>query len=140
LIESTLLNLPDARGSGGAASTDPLVEPMQEIDFANSVYYTEYKVQFTNDKDNAAANSMQVAEVQLLGTAAATGGAALSVTSSISGGTGTLTISSDAAGNLYSATALDGTWTLVGPISAGGNVVIDVTPSTPAAFYRVVSP
>lgn len=140
LIVSLALNLPSARGGGGAVSIDPLTQPMQEVDFANSQYYSDYKIQFDNVKSDAEANSMQVAEVQLLGTTAASQGPILSVTSSVSGGTGTITITSDQAGNVYGATALNGMWTLVGPITAGGSVMIDITPARPAAFYGVVAP
>jgi hypothetical protein len=135
LIVSTSLNLPDAR-TPAAVAVNPLTQPMQEILFANDLPYTEYKVQFTNVKLASGANSMQLAEVQLLGTQ----GPRLSTLSAVSGGTGTLTITSDESGELWSATALNGTWTDAGPITAGVGVVINITPAQTAVFYRVVAP
>ncbi len=50
----------------------------------------------------------------------------------------TLTLSSSQAGTLYSAPAVKGPYTVVGPIN--GSVTINVSPSTPAQFYRVTVP
>src|ERR1019366_5155509 len=40
---------------------------LQEVDFANSTPYTTYRVTINNVRDDANANSMQIAEVQFLG-------------------------------------------------------------------------
>lgn len=61
------LALPADRNAGGAIAIDPLVQFNQEVSFANTDDYTSYRVTFPTLKDAAAANSMQIAEVELLG-------------------------------------------------------------------------
>lgn len=65
------LALPEGRNPGGlppnAIPIDPLTQFHQELSFANAVSYTNYRVTFPTLKDAAAANSMQIAEVELLG-------------------------------------------------------------------------
>lgn len=64
LISSGALALPASRNAGGAAILDPVNS--QTVNFANSSSYTSYLVLFPTVKD-AAANSMQIAEIQLGG-------------------------------------------------------------------------
>jgi len=135
LIEATPLNLPLAR-TAAAVGLNALTDPIQEVDFDNNSAYTSYKVQFSNDRDNAEATSMQVAEVQLLGFQVGITSPVLSLSSSIVNGAGTLTITSTGAGELQSATDLNGPWANVEAIS--GNVTITVTPTPVAQFYRVI--
>lgn len=61
------LALPADRNPGGLIAIDPLVHFHQEVLFANDADYTSYRVTFPTLKDAAAANSMQIAEVEILG-------------------------------------------------------------------------
>ena len=64
-ISTGAVNLPATRNAAGAA---PLLEANSDtISFANSDTYSSYLVFFPTVKNAAAANSMQVAEVQILG-------------------------------------------------------------------------
>jgi len=65
LISEGLLNLPSDRNPGG--NSVPVFN--QEISFSNNVTYTSYRLTFPTLKDAAAANSMQIGEVEFLGTA-----------------------------------------------------------------------
>ncbi|HYE31158.1 MAG TPA: immunoglobulin domain-containing protein [Methylomirabilota bacterium] len=67
-IAGGALSLPTTRNVAGL-EIDPLVHANQEVNFANNAAYTTYRVTFTNVRNNAAANSMQIGEVQLLGVA-----------------------------------------------------------------------
>lgn len=71
LISEGALALPSTRNPGGlppnAIPIDPLVHANQELSFANDNAYTSYRLTFPTLKDAAAANSMQIAEVELLG-------------------------------------------------------------------------
>jgi hypothetical protein len=70
-IASGPLALPDTRNAGGNAISIPdegnLAAAHQEITFANSSSFLAYQLIFPTLKDAAAANSMQIAEVELLG-------------------------------------------------------------------------
>lgn len=61
LISSGALNLPERRLTAGDTVT-----------FANTTSYTSYKIVFPSVKDAAASNSMQIADIQLFDSAAAT--------------------------------------------------------------------
>jgi hypothetical protein len=63
LISSGGLGLPSSRNAGG--SSPLLAENSQTLSFANFAAYSSYMVLFPTIKDSAAANSMQIAEVQL---------------------------------------------------------------------------
>jgi hypothetical protein len=64
-ISEGLLALPSGRNPGG--NTTPLAGGnFQEVSFANTTQYTAYRVTFPTVK-NVGANSMQIAEVDLLG-------------------------------------------------------------------------
>ncbi len=136
-IASGDLALPDARNAAGA-TIDPLTQALQEVRFANSTPYKTYRLLFPHVKNDATANSVQVAEVELLGTVATAGtGATLTIASS--GGTGaSLTITSSVPGELQSTTALfpNGTtaWTDEGPINGSKTVAA----TSQARFYRVL--
>jgi hypothetical protein len=132
LIASGSLALPNGRNAG-ALPLDPLTQPVQEARFANSIPYKSYRVIFPNARDNATANSIQVAEVELIGTVAATGVTQLSITREAAG---TLTITSSQPGTLQSTTALatDAVWADEGPIN--GSVTVNATGD--AKFYRVL--
>ena len=63
------LALPDARNPGGDNPIDDSLA-FQEIRFENDVVYESYRLTFPTLKDAAAANSMQIAEVEILGVVA----------------------------------------------------------------------
>jgi len=64
-IASGDLALPATRNEGGATALADMV--YQEVAFANLTPYAAYRVTFPTLKDAAAANSMQIAEVELVG-------------------------------------------------------------------------
>lgn len=103
-ISSGPLTLPAGRNAS-ALELSPLTQSNYEVNFANAAGYTTYRLTFTNVKNNAAANSMQIAEIELLGTQG-TGtpqGPTLQIARS---GTG-VTVSWDGAGTLQATPALD---------------------------------
>ncbi len=65
------LTLPDARNDGGDLAITPDL-PNQTVFFVNSEAWLSYRVTFPTVKDAEAANSMQIAEVELLGEAGGT--------------------------------------------------------------------
>ena len=65
LISAGDLALPDSRNGGGATPLDDA--NAQTVEFANSDAYSSYMIVFPTVKDEAGANSMQIAEIQLLG-------------------------------------------------------------------------
>lgn len=134
-IASGALALPSGRNPSNTDPLNPLALALQEVTFANAVEYLHYRVTFNNVKNNAAANSMQLAEIELLGSIAAP---TVSITADVGG---TLTINTSAAnGTLYSATNLTAPviWVNEGPIS--GSTVIVPNPGEPRKFYRVSIP
>ena len=134
VISVSDLALPDGRNPEGL-NIDPLSQYNQEVDFANRATYTTYRLSFTHVKSDALANSMQIAEAELLGVAA-TPTALLNITRAADGG---LTITTTVAGELWSTGLLAGAGTLwrdEGPISAS----VEVIPSGAARYYRVVVP
>jgi hypothetical protein len=66
VISEGELALPDARNAGGAIAIDSSLVN-QEVLFENTAVYTSYRLTFPTLKDAAAANSMQIAEVEFLG-------------------------------------------------------------------------
>jgi hypothetical protein len=70
VIASGNLALPDGRNAGGNAVAIPpegnLAAFNQEVLFANETPYSHYQLVFPTLKDAASANSMQIAEVELL--------------------------------------------------------------------------
>jgi len=64
-ISTGALALPSDRNSGGTTPLDNLF--FQEVSFVNDLAYAEYRVTFPTLKNAAAANSMQIAEVELIG-------------------------------------------------------------------------
>jgi hypothetical protein len=63
LIANMALALPAERNLGGVPLTG---NAFQEVSFANTELYTSYRLFFPTLKDAAAANSMQIAEVEFL--------------------------------------------------------------------------
>lgn len=62
-IAGGLLSLPDTRNGGGASELDP--SNASSVSFDNSASFSSYLVVFPTLKNAGAANSMQVADVQL---------------------------------------------------------------------------
>lgn len=60
------LSLPETRNAGGDAVLD--AANSQTVTFENTTTYTSYMIIFPTVKDETAANSMQIAEIQLDGT------------------------------------------------------------------------
>ena len=67
LISGGLLSLTDARNPGGTSALNDANS--QTVSFANVAAYTSYLVLFPTLKNSAAANSVQIGEVQLYGDA-----------------------------------------------------------------------
>ena len=67
-ISSGVLALSDVRNENLTDPIDVTDQILQEVDFVNSTGYNSYRVTFNNVKTNASAASLQVSEVQLLGT------------------------------------------------------------------------
>jgi hypothetical protein len=67
LISSNAITMPAGRNNGGAA-IDMATQYFTEADFANSQAYTYYRLSFTTVRNSSAATSMQVGEIQFLGT------------------------------------------------------------------------
>ena len=69
IISSNALSLPSGRNGSGATLVDPATQYNQLVTFNNTAIYTSYRVTFPTLKqtDPAAANSLQIAEVQLMG-------------------------------------------------------------------------
>ncbi len=73
LIAAGDLDLPIDRNPGGQIAIDTSLFH-QEVSFANNAAYTSYRVIFPTLRNAAAQNSMQIAEVELLGRASEGGG------------------------------------------------------------------
>lgn len=134
-IASGALSLPDARNAS-ALELDPTTQPNQEVLFSNSAGYTSYKLTFQSVKNNATANSMQIGEIEFLGT---TGTGTPTPQLTLTRGTnGSLTLTSSIAGTLQSATSLgtNTTWQNEGPINGS----VTITPGAGNKFYRVTVP
>jgi len=134
LISSNLLTLPSGRNAGGLA-LDPLTQNVWHVAFANTTAYTSYRLRFFNVKGNATATSMQLGEIELLGTTVAP------LALSISTGTGgALTLTASQPGSLLSATNLTAPvfWAVEGPIS--GTLIITPASDVPAKYYRLRVP
>jgi hypothetical protein len=130
MITSNLLTLPPDRNAAGSA-LDPLSQPNQEVRFSNSKLYKTYRLSVDHVKNDSAANSMQFADAELLGSVVPV----LSVDRSGSG----FTITSTIAGHLQTTTNIGNpVWLDAGPIS--GSVTITPLPGEPRKFYRVAVP
>jgi hypothetical protein len=131
VISTGRLLLPPDRNATGLSPLDPIAMFDWEASFANASLYTTYRLTFTHVKSDETANSMQLAEVELLGTVLG-----VSVTANPNG---SLTISSTMPGTLWSATDVGApNWVSEGPIT--GSVIITPAPGVPAKFYRVSVP
>jgi len=134
LVSSNSLALPAARNAANTNALAPFTLALQEVLFSNSASYLSYRVTFNNVKNNSTANSMQLAEIELLGILV---GPQLSVTTNPDG---TLTISSPTPGTLQSSTNLASPiiWANEGAIS--GSVIVTPSAAEPQKYFRVVVP
>ena len=128
-IASGPLSLPTARNAEGQPLA-PLSMALSEVDFVNTTAYTTYRVSFSTVRDPVNANSMQIAEVELLGTLNGTGpviiqGPSPSFSLNFEGLISTLTV------------AASGTPTLTYQWKQNG---VDVPGATNAAFSFVTLP
>jgi hypothetical protein len=133
LISSGTLTPPDTRNAAGLP-LDPLTQGVQEVLFSNaSSYTTSYRLAFTNVRSPNTANSVQVAEIELLGRTGTSG-----PTVNISKTAANITITWSGGGTLESITDLNlagnpANWT------STGNTTGTYTEATTAAakFFRV---
>jgi hypothetical protein len=134
LISSNLLTLPTSRNAA-ALPINPMTQNVWHVAFANTTEYASYRLQFFNVKDNATANSMQLAEVELLGVIIEPPKLTIGT-----GTGGTLVISASQPGTLFSTTNLVAPviWVSEGPIS--GTVVITPAVDVPGKYYLLRVP
>jgi hypothetical protein len=130
-ISSGTLALPGAR-NGAGLELNPLERAVYEVNFANAAGYTTYRLAFNNVKNNTTVNSMQIGEIELLGTAG-TGtpaGPTLTVTRDASN----ITVAWNGTGTLQATPSLDNPqWTTV-----TGDSPVTVPTSDNYRFFRVV--
>jgi len=104
----------------------------QQIDFANTTAYAAYRVTFPTVANATSADSMQIADVELLGSLTGSNAnlsfAPNKITTSLAAGKLTITYT----GVLQSATTVKGTYSNV----ANAKSPFVVTPSAAAVFYR----
>lgn len=132
LISSNRLTLPSLRNAA-ALPLEPLAQGVGEARFSNSTPYKSYRLLFHDVKNNTASSSVQIGEIELLGTV---GGnvAALTIAR---GAANSLTITSSQPGTLQSTATLQTTgtvWTNEGAIN--GSVTVNTTGN--ARFFRVL--
>lgn len=138
LIASNALRLPDIRNGGGVA-LNPLGQSLQQVLFNNNSVFSSYRVTFYDVKNSTNANSMQIGEVELLGTVIPPG-PRLTV-----GADGEwVTVSSDVEAILEITSELKGAstvWEEYGPIFPGvdGTLYFLAEPGT-AKFFRARLP
>ena len=118
----------------GPLAAHPARFRTETLAFSNTKAYTSYRVLFPTVVDAGAANSMQIAEVALIGTASGGGGGdAPRFTGIKANADGTITITWTGGGTLQSATSLSGPWTDV----AGATSPLTVPANQAAQFARI---
>ena len=118
--------------ASGSLAANPTRFNTTTLAFSNTKSYTSYKVVFPTVVDAAKANSMQVAEVALHGTASG-GGDGPRFTGIKANADGTVTITWTGAGVLQSGASLSGPWTDV----AGATSPLTVPANQAAQFARI---
>jgi hypothetical protein len=133
LISSGTLTPSDARNSG-ALTLDPLTQVIQEVLFNNQSSYTSYRLAFTNVRDPNAANSVQVAEIELLGRTGTSG-----PTLNVSKSGGNINITWSGGGTLEYISDLNLAGTPANWVSTGNTTGTYTEATTTAAmrFFRV---
>jgi len=118
----------------GPMAANPSRFRAETFAFSNTKSYTSYRVLFPTVVDAARANSMQIAEVALIGTASGAGGGDTPRFTGIKANAdGTITINWTGGGTLQSATSLSGPWTDV----AGATSPLTVPANQAAQFARI---
>ncbi len=121
--------------ASGSLAANPTRFTTTTLEFSNTKSYTSYKLVFPTVVDAAKANSMQVAEIALLGTASGgSGGGDARFTGIKANADGTVTITWTGAGKLQSSVSLSGPWTDV----AGATSPLTVPANQAAQFARIV--
>jgi hypothetical protein len=118
--------------ASGSVNANPARFRTETMAFSNTKSYTSYKVVFPTVVNAAKANSMQVAEVALHGTASG-GGDQPRFTGIKANADGTITITWTGGGTLQSAASLSGPWTDV----AGATSPLTVPADQAAQFARI---
>jgi len=126
-IASGTISMPTDRNAEGY-SLNPITEFNRELNFPNQSAYTTYRFLVNNVRDNTSANSMQVAEVQLLG--AKPSPAVTIVFQNLANGQLQLQWSS---GTLQSSSTANGTYSTV----SGATSPWTVSTTSGTQFYRV---
>ena len=132
LIAGGALNLPSGRNSGATTIAEPFDQTtgapnsLQEVLFGNDKGYTSYKVQFNHTRNDNAANSLQVGDIELLG------GPAVPLSFTPATG-GQFQIQWTGQGTLLESTNIAGPWTT----NTSSSPVL-VTPSGPQKFYKLI--
>jgi hypothetical protein len=132
LIASNSLVLPDGRNAA-TLQLSPTTQTVREVRFANASAYTTYRLTFSRVKNGATANSVQIGEIELLGTIVPF----LSVTPGDF--PGDYNIRSTMAGTLQSSTSLgpDAAWVDEGAITPG--TAFSVSAIGARKFFRVLN-
>jgi hypothetical protein len=128
-IATGQVTMPDDRNPEGLA-IDPIAEFNREVSFPNQTAYTTYRFSVAHVKNDAIANSMQVGEVQLLGTASTGGGPVVISFANLGGGQMQLEWSQ---GTLQSADSVAGPYSTV----PGASSPYVISTATGSQFYRV---
>ncbi len=132
-VASGALALPQDRNAT-IAPVDPLANVLKEVRFNNGLAFTSYRLTFNHTRDDSAANSLQLAEVQMPGITVTSP----STPTSVSFANGNLTLTSAMGGTLQSTSDLSNpVWTDVRTVAPGVPVTIPVSGSAPKAFYRI---
>ncbi len=138
-IASGSLILPATRNAAGL-SLDPLAQAVVEVLFENTAAYTTYRLTFNSVKTPASANSMQIGEVEFLGTVADQPEPALTIVRNIDG---SITITPNRAGTLQSSTTLSGpppVWFDVATVDPSTPFTFNIDPFEPQKFFRLFIP
>jgi hypothetical protein len=134
LVSSNSLALPDGRNQAGNPLNPTGGQFLQEVRFNNAGGYKTYKLSFTRVKNPAAANSMQIGEIEFLGTVVPY----LSIRKSFFD---EYEITSTMAGTLQSTTSLNPpiSWHDEGTVTAGSPFAVGSNPSEPTKFFRLIA-
>lgn len=135
-IASGPLALPEGRNGTGGVALDPLTQFLRQVMFTNTVQYTSYRVTFQSVKDPGGVNSMQIAEVELLGTVVVTP-PELSISRNAT--SGVIEIGTSRTCILQTSLTMTGpdpVWTDLGEITPAASYSFIPAAGEPARFYR----
>lgn len=133
-ISAGTLALPAGR-NGTFLSLDPITQNLQEIHFSNNTLYKSYRVNFGSVKDAVNVNSMQIAEVDLLGSYTP------ALTISQNPTTGELSVKPNRYGLLQTSLTMTGeepVWTDVGYYTPATPYIFSINPAEPKKFFRAL--